>query len=157
MLKGWLTLRRVCHDYGKQYLLRVYALAALAFIYCIASLIFLLLGISQVISFNELSFLVGIFSDLVVVSILFMLIIYQGAIVNSKYKEHIEILRSNKSMISDISQNYEIYFSEKHIPNNYIYRKIIEKLKENRFTDIELYNDLLKKAMHSYDELVYEL
>jgi hypothetical protein len=116
-----------------------------------------LFGVFQVIHFKEIAFLVGLFSDVILMSILFMMILYQGAIINTKYKEHIEILRSNKSIIADLFTNRNIYFSQKYVSNTYIYRKIVEKMQQRKFENIEQLGFELKLALRSYDELINDL
>lgn len=52
-LKAWLTLRRLCLDFGKKYYLRLQSLFSVIIIIAFVSIVFLILGELKIFKIND--------------------------------------------------------------------------------------------------------
>jgi hypothetical protein len=119
-LKGWFQLRVVVQDYGKQYMIRTYSMIILLVLIISIMFIFLLLSIMNWVTVRDPAFTVQIFADIFVVGGIFLTILYQGALINLKYDEHIKGLRSNRAALKDLFNHSKLIMEGNYESKNIV-------------------------------------
>ncbi|KAL4454341.1 hypothetical protein ABPG74_012298 [Tetrahymena malaccensis] len=126
-LKAWQLIRQVCLEYGKSYFLRVQALFGIFFIIMLILITLLGLGIFKVIHL-EVCFVVIILSDTAFLFLIILMLCYYCSQVNECFVKHQNILMQNKSIISDIYRNKQIFFKDDYKSHSLIYNVGISKI-----------------------------
>ncbi|KAL4454340.1 hypothetical protein ABPG74_012297 [Tetrahymena malaccensis] len=156
-LKAWQYVRQVCLEYGKSYFIRVQALFGLLFIVMLIFITLLGLTIFKIIKL-EVCFIVIIISDTSFLIVIILLLCYYCCKVNESFIMHENILKGNKSIISDIHRNRHKYFSDSMKSQNLIYNVGVQKIKQEATyfykQDPSLYT---LELLRDYDDQIQDL
>jgi len=130
-LKTWSNFRRLMNSYGRKYTLRSNFNVTITMIVYTVVLGILLLQVTGLVStYSNPLLLVVLTYETVVFFTIFISIMLGGAFVNNQYKVHKNLLKKNKTIISDFQQLSYLYVGKEAIePDNYIYKEGLKLLK----------------------------
>ncbi|KAL4429727.1 hypothetical protein ABPG74_001413 [Tetrahymena malaccensis] len=161
-LKGWSIMRRICLDYGKQYILRIQAYLTIYFLQIFITSIILMLWILKVYKLDDIYPVICLFELIVTFSIL-MRILYLGSILNECFERFKLTLGDHKVLFLDIMRMKDVYFHDQNfLPTNFVLKKSLQKiknalsLKKQNIND-ENINDYLNKLLSSISDCENEL
>ncbi|EAS04223.2 transmembrane protein, putative (macronuclear) [Tetrahymena thermophila SB210] len=159
-LKAWQYVRQVCLEYGRSYYVRVQAVFGLLFIVMLIFITMLGLAIFKITKL-EVCFITIIISDTSFLFIIILMLCYYCCKVNQSFLVHENILKGNKSIISDIYRNRHKYFSDSLKSQNFIYNVGIQKIKQETIyfyqQDPSLYTlELLRDYDDQIEDLQYD-
>jgi len=160
-IKTWCSLRKVINEYGRKYTLRSnfnVTVIVIFYLVVIAILVVQLLGIVTAYS-NRLLMIVFEFES-VLALIIFLFMLLQGAYINSQYMIHKNLLKKNKTIISDFSRLSYLYVGKDAIePDNYIYKEGLKLLRcelgEENFEEKLIARS--EKLVSMIDEIIEDL
>ncbi|EAR82843.2 transmembrane protein, putative (macronuclear) [Tetrahymena thermophila SB210] len=161
-LKGWSILRRICLDYGKQYILRIQAYLTIYFLQIFITSIILMLWILKVYKLDDIYPVICLFELIVTFSIL-MSILYLGSMLNECFDQFKLTLGDHKVLFLDIMRMKDVYFQDQNFtPTNFVLKKSLLKIKnalnlKNQEVNDENINDYLNKLLSSISDCENEL
>jgi len=131
-LKTWSNLRRIIGEYGRKYTLRNNFNATIVMIFyffILATFALQMLGIFKAYS-SPLMMIVFGYESVLLFSI-FISIMLKGAYINNQYRVHKNLLKKNKTIISDFQRLSYLYVGENAIePDNCIYKEGLKLIKK---------------------------
>jgi len=129
-LKTWSNVRRVVGEYGRKYTLRCNFNVTITMIVYLFILAILALQIFGVIDDNGPLLVIVFGYEIVVLFAIFISIMFAVAYVNNQYLVHKNLLKKNKTILSDFNRLSYLYVGKDSIePDNYIYREGLRLLR----------------------------
>jgi len=131
-LKTWSNVRRVVVEYGRKYTLRCnfnITITMIFYLFILAILTLQILGVVDSYGGDLLQIVFGY--EIVVFFAIFAFIMLAVAYSNNQYLVHKNLLKKNKTILSDFNRLSYLYVGEDSIePDNFIYREGLRLLRE---------------------------
>ncbi|EAS03998.2 transmembrane protein, putative (macronuclear) [Tetrahymena thermophila SB210] len=162
-LKGWSILRRICLDYGKQYVLRMQAYLTIYFFSIFITTIILILWVLKIYKLDNIYPIMCLYELIVTFSIL-LAILYQGCLLNECFEYYKNTLGDHKVLFLDIMRMKNVYFKDQNfVASNFVLKKSLTKIKQilkisdQTKTHDENINDYLNQLMNSISDCENEV
>lgn len=131
-LRTWSNFRKLMNNYGKKFILRNnfnVTVSMTFYFFVIATLLLQTVGIIE--SYNDTLFVIIFTFDSIVFFTIFIVNMWGAAFINDQYKVHKNLLKKNKTIISDFQRLSNLYVGEHAIePDNPIYKEGLKLLKQ---------------------------
>ena len=133
-LRTWISLRKIFMDFGRKYFMRINLNISIFLIFYVGITAILLLeyfGIIKVFQGNLMS-LVAMFEGVIMIGLMIKSVV-TGAYINDHFRVHQSILQKNKTVLTDLLQLDDVYFSttrNNFTSSNIIYQEGVNKIKD---------------------------
>jgi len=147
-LKTWSNFRKLMNSYGRKYTLRSSFNVTMIMTLYIMVFLTLILQTTGLLNYviDPLLWVVLVY-ETIVFFVIFIVIMIRGAFINDQYRVHKNLLKKNKTIISDFHQLSHLYIGKEGIePDNYIYKEGLRLLRAELGDDDDFQEKLVDRA-----------